>query len=77
MPTSLSSLHRQIIAQSNYFDTSSVDAVIEAVTAQNAQALIVIKSTIPVGFVNEARERFANENIVFQNADHNFDLYLV
>ncbi|MEP1388180.1 nucleotide sugar dehydrogenase [Yoonia sp.] len=49
----------------NYFDTSSVDKVIETVTAQNPDALIVIKSTIPVGFVEEARIRFANDNIIF------------
>lgn len=49
----------------NYFDTSSVDKVIETVSAQNRDALIVIKSTIPVGFVEEARIRFANENIIF------------
>lgn len=49
----------------NYFDTSSVDKVIETVTAQNPNALIVIKSTIPVGFVTEARSRFTNGNIIF------------
>lgn len=49
----------------NYFDTSSVDKVIETITAQNPDALIIIKSTIPVGFVEEARIRFANENIIF------------
>lgn len=52
-------------AVANYFDTSSVDKVIETVTAQNPNALIVIKSTIPVGFVTEARSRFASENIIF------------
>lgn len=52
-------------AQSNYFDTSSVDAVIKTVTDLNPDALIVIKSTIPVGFVEEARTRFGNDNIVF------------
>lgn len=49
----------------NYFDTSSVDTVIETVTAQNPNALIVVKSTIPVGFIEEARARFANDNIIF------------
>jgi UDPglucose 6-dehydrogenase len=49
----------------NYFDTSSVDKVIQSVTAQNPIALIVIKYTIPVGFVSEARTRFANDNIIF------------
>lgn len=51
--------------QTNYFDTSSVDAVIETVTAQNPKALVVIKSTIPVGFVTAARQKFTNDNIVF------------
>lgn len=49
----------------NFFDTSSVDAVIETITSMNSDALIVIKSTIPVGFVDEARQRFGNDNIVF------------
>lgn len=49
----------------NYFDTSSVDKVIETVTAQNPVATIVIKSTIPVGYVSEARKRFSNNNIIF------------
>jgi UDPglucose 6-dehydrogenase len=49
----------------NYFDTSSVETIIETVTAQNPNALIVIKSTIPVGFVEEVRARFNNDNIVF------------
>ncbi|WP_170407813.1 nucleotide sugar dehydrogenase [Ruegeria arenilitoris] len=51
--------------RSNYFDTSSVDAVIERVTAVNPGAAIVIKSTIPVGFVTEARARFGTDNIIF------------
>jgi len=49
----------------NYFDTSSVDQVIETVTKMAPDALIVIKSTIPVGFVAEARITFGNENIIF------------
>ncbi|MCA0930782.1 nucleotide sugar dehydrogenase [Ruegeria profundi] len=51
--------------RSNYFDTSSVEAVIEQVTALNPGAVIVIKSTIPVGFVTEARARFGTENVIF------------
>ena len=49
----------------NYFDTSSVNQVIETVIALNPTALIVIKSTIPVGFVAEARIRFGSDNIIF------------
>jgi len=49
----------------NYFDTSSVEAVIRDVIAVNKTATIVIKSTIPVGFVMSLRERFATEQIIF------------
>ncbi|WP_170334149.1 nucleotide sugar dehydrogenase [Ruegeria arenilitoris] len=51
--------------RSNYFDTSSVDTVIEQVTALNPDAVIVIKSTIPVGFITEARVRFGTDNVIF------------
>ena len=49
----------------HFFDTSSVEAVIEQVSAINPSAVIVIKSTIPVGFVEQARARFASNNIIF------------
>lgn len=51
--------------KNNYFNTQSVDSVIEAVLAVNKKALIVIKSTVPVGYTTEARERFATDNIIF------------
>ncbi|MBO9446640.1 nucleotide sugar dehydrogenase [Ruegeria sp. R14_0] len=51
--------------RSNYFDTSSVDAVIEQVTRLNPDAVIVIKSTIPVGFVTNARAQFDTDNVIF------------
>jgi len=51
--------------RSNYFDTSSVETVIEQVTLLNPDAVIVIKSTIPVGFVTEARQQFGTENVIF------------
>ncbi|MED5206569.1 MAG: 3-hydroxyacyl-CoA dehydrogenase NAD-binding domain-containing protein, partial [Pseudomonadota bacterium] len=51
--------------ESNFFDTSAVDAVIEQVLAANDQTVIVIKSTVPVGYVAEARERFASDRIIF------------
>lgn len=52
-------------AQSNYFDTSSVEAVVEAVMAVNSTAAIVIKSTIPVGFIDDIRARTGSSNILF------------
>ncbi len=51
--------------RSNYFDTSSVDAVVEQVTTANPDATIVIKSTIPVGYVTGARARFGTDNVIF------------
>ena len=52
-------------AQSNYFDTSSVEAVIRAVMAVNTEATIVIKSTIPVGYVTRIREEMGTDQVVF------------
>lgn len=50
---------------SGRFDTSSVDSVIQQITAINPDATIIIKSTIPVGYTVEARQKFNNENIIF------------
>lgn len=49
----------------NFFNTASVDAVIRDVKATNPRALMVIKSTIPVGFTLAARQRHGTDNIVF------------
>lgn len=51
--------------QNNYFDCSSVETVIKAVTAVNKDAVIVIKSTIPVGFTARIREELQTDQVVF------------
>lgn len=51
--------------KTNYFNTSTVEAVIEEVLSVNTQALIVIKSTVPVGYTMSVRERYNIDNIIF------------
>lgn len=52
-------------SQKNFFDTSAVETVIRLVTMYNPQAVIVIKSTIPVGYTQHIRGKIGNQNILF------------
>ncbi|MDU4088815.1 MAG: 3-hydroxyacyl-CoA dehydrogenase NAD-binding domain-containing protein, partial [Thomasclavelia ramosa] len=52
-------------SKKNFFDTSAVEAVIKLVMEYNPEAVMIIKSTIPVGYTQSIREKTGSKNIIF------------
>ena len=57
--------YRNYDSHTQHFDTSAVEAVIKLVMEYNPNAIMVIKSTIPVGYTASVREKFNSKNIIF------------
>ena len=49
----------------NYFDTSTVESCIESLNSQNSKATIIIRSTLPVGFIERIQKKYPNQEIIF------------
>lgn len=54
--------------QTNHFDTRTVEAVIDDVLAINPQAIMVIKSTVPVGYTKRIKQRLCCNNLIFRQS---------
>jgi UDPglucose 6-dehydrogenase len=51
--------------ETNFFDTSSIDGVVKDILEINPDALMIVKSTVPIGFVTSIRKKFTTKNIIF------------
>ena len=52
--------------KTNYFDTTSVEQIISNVSRADSSICIVVKSTVPIGFISKMKKRYNNKNIIFR-----------